>query len=111
MREPTVKEAYHKIKKYFSKPGAELAYDEDGCKYRIEGKKVKKCAVGCLIPRSSYQPRYEFISVDNVFDAVGFFNPELRSFLKSAQIEHDSSNNVDSFLYSLEKLLRYYDDK
>lgn len=80
MREPTVKEAYHKIK-------------------------------GCLIARSSYQPRYELINVDKVFDAVGFFNPELRSFLKSAQAAHDSSNNVDSFLYSLDKLLRYYDDK
>lgn len=101
--EMTIEKAYQGMKEYFSRPGAELAFDkyEKTCKYRtIDG---KKCAIGCLIPDDMYNPGMEHTAVELVVEQeMGWTDTRLKSFLFSAQEMHDNCRDTSHFLERLE---------
>lgn len=115
----TTQQAYEAIRKYFTRPDAELAQipehlmsEQDmgsNCVYRkvIQGR-VRKCAVGCLIPKRLYSPKMEqraavqvieeFPEVKNLLDGVSL------DFISCAQTCHDDSATVEQFVADLDEL-------
>ncbi len=127
--------AYERIRAYFTAPGAELGRSTDSrdgaCSYRgvNEGRPVK-CAVGCLIPDSEYDPimdtgsyvmqefenshdeglDYVATTIDTTFDdlhAAGVFsvngNSQLADLLSAVQTAHDSSDSTEEFIDTLDR--------
>lgn len=91
----TIEQAYRKIRAYFSAPGADFGYDVSSasCVYRTED--GRKCAVGCLIPDTKYDPRFEGEGLlELLHDGLGFLLPNenverFEEFLLAAQRTHD----------------------
>lgn len=115
----TKQTAYNKIRKYFTQPDAELAKTAFECRYRMETgaihKKVRKCAIGCLIPDKLYGPEMENKSAEALLEQFsdlalyfGISDPyeEEARFLTQAQKAHDSSATVKGFLRKLDALAR-----
>lgn len=114
----TTQEAYEKIRAYFSRDGADLAYEayDDGarkCLYRTAD--GRKCAVGCLIPDELYRPRFEGNAVDGIVNTEDAALRELLNgksvegarkltFLVEAQEAHDGSMSVREFIERLDEL-------
>lgn len=118
IKEPTVQQAYERIRKHFSKPGAVYGYDasQAKCQYRTElpSGKVAKCAVGCLIPKSSYNPVWDarVLTADQLLPLIGWTNEVLDSFLAKAQDVHDQCAldevGMGRFIVLLDKVARAY---
>lgn len=110
---PTPQQAYEGMKKYFSRPGAQLAYDDDAgqCMYRTTDN--RRCAVGCLIPDALYDESFENPSCNDapsVLQAIGWgADKALRDFCYEAQTAHDGSSDVGAFLDSLDDLARMFE--
>lgn len=110
----TLQETYAGIREYFSRPGAELAGGSgQSCYYRHPN--GSKCAVGCLIPDEQYDPEWDHgtYAGPHVFDEVvrtvwpeQAYDADFREFLRQAQVEHDTSSSVTSFLIGLDRLAR-----
>ena len=108
-----------RIIKHFEKQGR-FARDDHGCVYRkiVEGR-ICKCALGCLVPKSKYNPDMEKVALysdygDSYRHAVlktvlvdlGLY--EHKEFLASMQYLHDNyalgrgmSNNFNDFMTEL----------
>lgn len=111
--------AYDKIRRYFSKPGADFAVDrEQGlCRYRIPtvtGPDLK-CAVGVLIPDEKYDWDMEDATVQEILDKVyGYdgYDADFLVFCEKAQIAHDSeafsTMSVPAFISRLDALARSF---
>ena len=65
----TTQEAYEQIRAYFSREGAQLAWDDDldSCQYCTED--GRRCAVGCLIPAGLYDQNFEGTNIRSLIDA------------------------------------------
>ena len=114
-------EAYERIKRYFSKPGARLAQqrNENGnilsCEYLAPD--GAKCAVGCLIPKALYTPHIEGLGAGEALYELHEREPKLYeatfgdcniAFLEAAQQAHDEARTVEGFLEQLEQEATYY---
>jgi hypothetical protein len=112
----TTQKAYETIRKYFTQPGAELAMvpvdDRDtasNCVYRkvIHGR-VRKCAIGCMIPKRLYDPAMEQQSVGQLFEhfseVESLFADVDFDFLFRVQDLHDTSEAIEGFITDLDDL-------
>ena len=103
-------EAYAKIRRYFTKPGAMLAQGEDGsCFYRrTVGGRVRKCAVGCLIPKAKYSKEIEGRSISSIYSLPAMrelFAEVDGGFLEEVQTLHDAESvDADDFVAHLDEL-------
>lgn len=101
----TTQSAYDKIRAYFSKPGATIAYDVEirACRYRTSD--GRKCAVGCLVPDSLYTKSMENMPGWSAIEAAGLedmFADVSHTFLNNAQSAHDHAMSVEDFLRMLD---------
>ncbi len=109
----TSQQAYVKMHKWFSRPGAVLGQDRsfggNDCVYRGNSKPYSRvrCAVGCLIPSRLYDPEMEGHSLDSceVSNLLGLDNGS-HDFAQQAQSLHDNSKTVERFLRELRSLAR-----
>lgn len=116
--EPTIQEAYDRIREWFSRPGAERSLADGVCRYRATGKngEVLKCAMGVLIPDEVYDPAWEFSLEDPGLDGgqiarkMGWRKRGLIDFVEYAQRAHDHSGygGVMEFLGRLDNLAQRY---
>lgn len=119
--EETPREAYDKMVRHFSKPGARLGM-EDGnptaCSYKT--KSGYKCAVGCLIPDDAYKDAFDTGETDDGWSSDGtdisalyssgmvdFAHTQTLAFCRSAQVIHDkvSNENFDNLDDAVSKFL------
>ncbi len=118
-KKPTVQQAYDRIRAYFSKPGARIAFSDEAntCRYRYtdSGGHIRKCAIGCLIPKKDYEPQYDFnMTTHQVLQALGWVDgpyptsdDDLSVFLVLAQTRHDeqgASGSPQQFIADLDLL-------
>jgi hypothetical protein len=114
----TKQQAYNKMRRYFTQPGAELSKDksENLCFYRKRNGKVRKCAIGCLFPDRLYTEEMEnrdaqgvlarFPQLREYFGISDPYDDELADFMLDAQTAHDSSATVKGFLRKLDAAAR-----
>lgn len=104
-------EAYERIRTYFSRPGAELAYSDEGeCCYRTPDGNA--CALGCLLPDELYTAHMEG---KNALIIIGR-NPAVRTFLANvdprfldkAQKHHDNAYDTADFISTLDLTAEQY---
>jgi hypothetical protein len=113
----STQEAYERIRRYFSRPSAQLAkhigpLDTTNCEYRKgRQRNGRACAVGCLIPNELYtsrledQPAGEAIRFsDGLFT---YFRNVNELFLENAQHAHDRlATTAPHFVSLLDDLAR-----
>jgi hypothetical protein len=117
----TTQQAYEKINAYFSAPGAELAQLDvipegviSNCFYRrtVHGR-IRKCAIGCIIPKHLYKPDMEGMGILQAFDSFPaieeYFNGVRNNFLLVTQNAHDDAASVSDFLYELNRIADNFD--
>lgn len=119
-----------RIIKHMEKQGEFATTPRDGCRYRVEKNKngkVLKCGVGCLIPKSKYDPFIEGIGVageprqpinirkyERLVNILSDLNLiQYRSFLTRMQELHDNSSmhyhhTFDDYLEKLKGLRKEY---
>ena len=85
---------FDKVVRHLRKQG-QKATDDQSCLYRkvTEEGKVLKCAVGCLIPESKYDPKMERSGLDTIREQFPKALPKLTEYqfgiLKDLQCVHD----------------------
>jgi hypothetical protein len=113
----STQEAYERIRRYFSRPSADLAKSIDlfgstFCEYRKgRQRNGRACAVGCLIPNELYSTSLEENSVGQIFSYFPtlkeYFANVNREFLADAQNLHDDkAASAPHFVSLLDDLAR-----
>lgn len=108
------------VEAHFSQPGAQLSkdFETNHCFYRngSDPHSPIRCAVGALIPDDLYDSRWEYKTVESIFDnlvdkGIVADDEDVAETLLILQENHDDSETVEGFLERFDDVKAFFSSK